>query len=202
MEEASLMRAKTLLLSLLILGVLPHTKASAAPQARKKAKTIPQEAAMPLELKSTAFAANAAIPKKHTCDGADLSPELSWSGVPKGTKSLALIMDDPDAPPGTWVHWVLYDLPPEVSKLSEGLPKKEALANGAKQGLCWGVEDFDRVGYYGPCPPPGSPHRYFFKLYALDKVLGLPSRQTKAQVLKALEGHILAQAELVGIYKR
>ena len=157
---------------------------------------------MTLELKSGAFAAGAVLPKRHTCDGEDLSPPLSWAGLPKESKSLALIMDDPDAPPGTWVHWVLYDLPPDQAKLSEGLPKKESLANGAKQGLCWGVEDFDRVGYHGPCPPPGKPHRYFFKLYALDKPLGLPPKSTKAQVLKAMEGHVLGKAELVGLYKR
>lgn len=157
---------------------------------------------MPLDIKSPAFGPNGSIPRKHACDGQDVSPQLSWSGVPKEARSLALIMDDPDAPPGTWVHWVLYDLPASVAKLEEGLPKKETLSNGAKQGLCWGVEDFDRVGYYGPCPPPGSPHRYFFKLYALDKVLDLAPKADKAQLLKAMEGHILAQAELVGLYKR
>lgn len=155
-----------------------------------------------LELKSSAFSRNGYIPKKHSCEGEDVSPNLSWSGAPNGTKSLAMIMDDPDAPPGTWVHWVLYDLPADLKGLNEGVPKTKVLLNGAKHGLCWGVQDFNRTGYYGPCPPPGKPHRYFFKLFALDKILGLGPKATKDQVLKAMEGHILAQGELVGLYKR
>jgi len=153
-------------------------------------------------LTAKAFQPNARIPKPHTCDGKDVSPALTWSGPPAGTKSFALIMDDPDAPPGTWVHWVLYDLPANTQSLDEGIPENETLPNGAKQGLCWGVDDFSRVGYYGPCPPPGKPHRYFFKLYALDRMLGLPPKATKAQAMSAMEGHILAQAELVGLYQR
>ena len=111
---------------------------------------------MALEIRSSAFEHNAYIPKKYTCDGPDVSPALSWTGLPLGTKGLAIIMDDPDAPSGTWVHWVLYDLPGTAGSLWEGVPKEERLPNGAKQGICWGVEerDFDRVGYYGPCPPP------------------------------------------------
>ena len=112
--------------------------------------------AMVMEITSSAFEANSTIPVKHTCDGEDLSPELSWTGVPENTKSLVLIMDDPDAPPGTWVHWVLYNLPVDATGLSGTLPKKEKLDNGAAQGLCWGVDSYSRVGYYGPCPPPGS----------------------------------------------
>ncbi|OGR88400.1 MAG: phosphatidylethanolamine-binding protein [Elusimicrobia bacterium RIFCSPHIGHO2_02_FULL_57_9] len=155
-----------------------------------------------LEIKTTAFKPSEFIPKKHTGEGADLSPELSWSGAPKETRSFALIMEDPDAPPGLWIHWLLYDVPQDVHKLSEGLPKTESLANGGKQGLCWGVDKFERVGYFGPYPPPGSPHRYFFKLYALDKVLGLAPKAAKKQLEAAMAGHILAQAEAVGIYKR
>ena len=155
-----------------------------------------------MEIKTTAFSPGGPIPKKFTGEGEDLSPALSWTGVPEKTQSLALIMDDPDAPPGTWVHWLLYDLPATSKGLPEGLPKKENLDGGAKQGLCWGVDSFDRVGYFGPLPPPGKPHRYYFKLYALDKALALPPRQTKAQVLKAMEGQILAQAEVMGTYKR
>lgn len=155
-----------------------------------------------MELKSAAFTHKGNIPQKFTCDGADVSPELSWSGAPQGTKSFVMIMDDPDAPPGTWVHWVLYDLPGDLTELREGLPKTETLQSGAKHGLCWGVNKFDRVGYYGPCPPPGKPHRYFFKLYALDKTLGLPSKATKDQALKAMQGRILSQGELVGTYGR
>jgi len=157
---------------------------------------------MALEIQSSAFKPNAYIPKRHACEGEDLSPQLSWTGAPAGTKAFSLLMDDPDAPPGTWVHWVLYDLPADVTRLNEALPKQENLANGAKQGICWGVDKFDRVGYFGPCPPPGSPHRYFFKLYALDKALGLATKASKAQVLKAMEGHILGQAQIVGLYKR
>jgi Raf kinase inhibitor-like YbhB/YbcL family protein len=155
-----------------------------------------------LEITSSAFAANSAIPAKHTCDGEDVSPALAWAGVPEGAKSLVMIMDDPDAPPGTWVHWVLYDLPADASGLPEGLPKKEKLENGAAHGLCWGVDSFSRVGYYGPCPPAGSPHRYCFKLYALDAVLGLAPRATKPEVSKAMEGHVLAEGELIGNYQR
>jgi Raf kinase inhibitor-like YbhB/YbcL family protein len=158
--------------------------------------------AMALKITSPAFEANSTIPVRHTCDGEDLSPELSWTGLPEGTKSLVLIMDDPDAPPGTWVHWVLYDLTADATRLPEGLPKKEKLEHGATHGLCWGVEDFSRVGYYGPCPPPGTLHRYFFKLYALDTILGLAPRATKPKVVKAMEGHVLAEGELVGTYRR
>lgn len=154
--------------------------------------------AMPFELKSSAFKAQERIPVRYTCDGADVSPQLSWSDPPKGTQGLALISDDPDAPMGTWVHWVMYDLPADTRELPEGVPKKETLENGAKQGMT----DFRKVGYGGPCPPPGSAHRYFFKLYALDTRLNLPPRATKKDVEKAMKGHILAQAELIGLYKR
>lgn len=138
------------------------------------------------------------IPMKYTCDGEDVSPSLLWTDPPKGTKSFALIFDDPDASVGTWVHWVVYDLPPDSRELQEGIPKTERLANGAKQGMT----DFRRVGYGGPCPPPGKPHRYFFKLYALDTPLDLPPQATKADLLMAMNGHVLAQAELGGLYQR
>ncbi len=111
-------------------------------------------------------------------------------------------MDDPDAPPGTWVHWVLYDLPADSTGLPEDVPQKERLEDGTAHGLCWGVGSFSRLGYHGPCPPPGSPHRYCFKLYALDAVLGLAPRATKSEVLKAMGGHVLAEVELVGTYGR
>ena len=155
-----------------------------------------------MKLTSSAFKSGAPIPLKHTGDGADVSPALSCSEVPANAKSLALIMDDPDAPPGTWVHWVLYDIPPALKGLEEGVPKMETLASGAKHGLCWGVDRFDRVGYYGPLPPPGPIHRYFFKLYALSAPLGLKPKASKPEVLKAMEGKILAQAELMGTYTR
>jgi len=154
--------------------------------------------AMALRIESPAFQAKEKIPQKHTCDGMDLSPPLLWSGAPAGTKSFALISDDPDAPMGTWVHWVIYDIPPESQGLPESVPKTGRLADGARQG----VTDFRQVGYGGPCPPPGKPHRYFFKLYALDTVLDLPPKATKADLLVAMNGHVLAQAELVGLYQR
>ncbi|MBI3553924.1 MAG: YbhB/YbcL family Raf kinase inhibitor-like protein [Elusimicrobia bacterium] len=153
-------------------------------------------------LTSPAFKNGEKIPKVHTGDGKDLSPGLHWTGWPKETKSFALIMDDPDAPPGTWVHWVLYDIPAGLKDLPEGVAKKEIVQGVGKHGLCWGVSSFDRVGYYGPLPPPGTPHRYFFKRYALDKELGLKPRATKEQLVKAMEGHILASAELIGLYQR
>ena len=153
---------------------------------------------MALTLRSSAFEAQHPIPRKYTCEGVDVSPSLEWTGTPDKTAAFALIVDDPDAPVGTWVHWVIYDLPADSGSLQEGVPKDEALENGAKQG----VNDFRRIGYGGPCPPPGAPHRYFFKLYALDKKLGLGPRATKQQVLQAMQGHILAETELVGVYKR
>lgn len=155
-----------------------------------------------MEILSSAFEPGAAIPKKHTCDGEDLSPPLSWSGVPSGTKSLALVMDDPDAPVGTWVHWAIYGLAPDSRGLPEGVAKTESLPDGAKQGLVWGVDRFDRVGYHGPCPPPGKPHRYVFKLYALSVKLDLPPKATVFDLDKAMKGHILGRAELTGLYRR
>ena len=153
---------------------------------------------MGFEIKSSAFQENGVIPKKYTCDGEDLSPPLEWKNPPAGTKSFALISDDPDAPVGTWVHWVLYDIPPDVAAFPEGVAADETLSNGAKQGLT----DFRRVGYGGPCPPGGSYHRYYFKLYALNQKLNLPVKATKTQLLEAMQGHILAEAQLVGRYKR
>jgi Raf kinase inhibitor-like YbhB/YbcL family protein len=151
-----------------------------------------------MQLTSTVFAEGAAIPAKHTCDAKNVSPPLKWSGVPAGAKSLALIVDDPDAPVGTWVHWVLYDLPATGSELAEDVPKSQYVAGGAKQGL----NDFRHLGYGGPCPPPGKPHRYFFKLYALDAVLDLKPGLTKKDLEKAMEGHILERAQLMGTYQR
>jgi Raf kinase inhibitor-like YbhB/YbcL family protein len=151
-----------------------------------------------MQLTSTAFTEGAAIPAKHTCDARDVSPPLKWTGVPAGAKSLALIVDDPDAPAGTWVHWVLYDLPASKSELTEDVPKSQYVAGGAKQGL----NDFRHLGYGGPCPPHGKPHRYFFKLYALDAVLDLKPGLTKKDLEGTMEKHILARAELMGTYQR
>lgn len=153
---------------------------------------------MAWELKSRAFRPGGEIPTRHTCDGPDLSPPLEWSTPPSGTRELVLIVDDPDAPRGTWVHWVLYGIPPERRELPEGIARQEVVPGVGTQGL----NDFRQVGYGGPCPPPGPAHRYFFKLYALGTALGLPPRKTKAEVLRALQGHVLAEAELVGRYRR
>jgi Raf kinase inhibitor-like YbhB/YbcL family protein len=155
-----------------------------------------------MQLTTMAFETGGRIPVRYTCDGEDLSPPLAWSGIPKGTAGFVLIMDDPDAPPGTWVHWVLFDLPSDTKQLAEGLPKTETVEGGGTHGACWGVSSYSRVGYHGPCPPPGSPHRYFFRLYALDAPLGLPAKATKEEVLEAMRGRVLAEAELTGVYGR
>ncbi len=150
-----------------------------------------------MEIKSSAFGSGEMISSKYTCDGADFSPPLEWSGSPAGTKSFALICDDPDAPMGTWVHWVIYDIPPTAAMLAEGITRAKDLPGGGTQG----VNDFRKIGYGGPCPPGGT-HRYFFKLYALDAMLGLKPGITKDQLLKAMRGHILAEAQLMGTYRR
>jgi len=152
---------------------------------------------MNMEVKSTAFQEGAMIPKLYTCDGQDISPPLSWSGVPAKAKSIALIMDDPDAPRGTWDHWVLFNIPPDTKSLAQNIPRTPSLTNGAKQGN----NSWPKLGYGGPCPPGGT-HRYYFKVYALDIVLTLKTGITKAQLLKAMEGHILAEGQLMGRYTR
>lgn len=151
-----------------------------------------------MEVTSSAFAEGAQIPKEYTCDAENVSPPLSWTAPPRGTASLVLICDDPDAPVGTWVHWVVYGLPPDARHLPEGVPPNEIIEGGAKQGR----NDFRRIGYGGPCPPPGPAHRYFFKLYALDIDLTLGPGATKAKVLTAMEGHVLTEAQYMGHYKR
>jgi Raf kinase inhibitor-like YbhB/YbcL family protein len=153
---------------------------------------------MKIQLTTTAFNQGQPIPSRHTCEGDDVSPDLQWSGVPSTAKSLALVCDDPDAPVGIWVHWVLYDLTPSMTGVPEDLPKLLTLDNGAKQGM----NDFKRIGYGGPCPPPGKPHRYFFKLYALDIRPDLKSGLTKKDLLKVMEGHVIAEGELMGTYLR
>jgi Raf kinase inhibitor-like YbhB/YbcL family protein len=153
---------------------------------------------MALELSSRSFSSGGDIPTQYTCDGKDISPELHWGEPPAGTRSFALIADDPDAPVGTWVHWVLFNLPAQTRNLPENLPKTESLENGALHGR----NDFRKIGYGGPCPPPGKPHHYFFKLYALDTTLNLKAGATKAEVERAMKGHILAQGEWMGMYGR
>jgi Raf kinase inhibitor-like YbhB/YbcL family protein len=170
-----------------------------AGESDKKPRSQVKEVKMvTLEIKSKAFASGDTISTKHTCDGEDLSPDLTWNKPPEGTKELVLICDDPDAGGGGWVHWVIYSLPPDSMGLPEGVPKKETTTLGAIQGK----NDFGKVGYGGPCPPRGPAHRYFFKLYAVDRLLGLKPRATKWDALKAMEGHVLAQGELMGRYGR
>jgi hypothetical protein len=152
-------------------------------------------------LRSPSFADGAAIPIRHTCEGPDVSPPLEWAGIPAGARSLALVVDDPDAPDPaaprmTWVHWVLYDVPPSVAGLPEAVAR-HALPPGTRQG----VNDWKRTGWGGPCPPIGR-HRYFFKLYALDAALGDLGAPTKATLEAAMRGHVLAEARLVGTYEK
>jgi Raf kinase inhibitor-like YbhB/YbcL family protein len=156
---------------------------------------------MGLAITSPVFSHNGEIPERHTCDGEDVSPPLTWSGVPDGTRSLALIVDDPDAPDPaapkmTWVHWVLYNIPPGATGLPQGV-KPADLPKGTKEAL----NDWKRTGYGGPCPPIGR-HRYFHKLYALDTLLSDLGKVTKQGLEKAMKGHILASVELIGTYKR
>jgi Raf kinase inhibitor-like YbhB/YbcL family protein len=148
-------------------------------------------------LTSVSFQANGDIPARFTCGGEGLSPALAWTGPPAGTQSFVLIADDPDAPGGVFTHWVLYDLPPGIRELREGVPP-----SGDPEGSRQGRNDFDKIGYGGPCPPPGSPHRYSFWLYALDKKLNLRSGASKGEVEHALKGHVLGQAELTGRFGR
>jgi hypothetical protein len=152
---------------------------------------------MDIKITSSVFQDGGMIPAKYTCDGADVSPPLQWDTVPEGTKSIALICDDPDAPMGTWVHWVLFNLPADTRELAEDVPPDKTLPTGARQG----TSDFGRIGYGGPCPPSGT-HRYFFKIYALGAKLDLPAGTRKNDLVKAMQGHILTQGQLIGKYKR
>ena len=149
-----------------------------------------------LAVLSAAFAMGAAIPDRHACGG--ISPPLEWSAAPANAQSLAVLCDDPDAPAGDWVHWVLFNLAPDVRSLPEGVARDARLPGGAVQGL----NDYDRAGYDGPCPPPGQTHRYFYKVFALDTRLALDARTRKQDLLKAMNGHILAQGSLWGAYAR
>ena len=153
---------------------------------------------MTITITSSAFENHGRIPPRHTCDGEDLSPPLAWSEVPEGTKSLALISDDPDAPVGTWVHWVLFALPKDTRELPEGVPTDEAVLDGARQG----INDFGRVGYGGPCPPANGAHQYRFKLYAIDVELELAPGASKDELLAAIQGHVLGGGQLMGQYRR
>jgi len=152
---------------------------------------------MAITIASTAFTDGGMIPREYTCDGKNISPPLAWTGVPEGTKSLALICDDPDAPVGTWVHWVLFNIPATLHELSQDTPPALVLDNGAKHGM----NDFRKFGYGGPCPPGGT-HRYFFKLYALDIKLIQQPGISKSKLIEAMNGHVLAEGQIMGKYKR
>ena len=151
-----------------------------------------------LKIFSSSFGNGEMIPKKYTCEGEDVSPEIRWKELPEEVKSLALICDDPDAPGGDFVHWVIFNIPPEIDSLPEGLAPKDTLDFGAIQGMT----DFGRVGYGGPCPPRGPVHHYHFKLYGLDTMLKVEKNTTKDELLKKMEGHILIKGEIVGLFKR
>ena len=161
----------------------------------KKSTSAKGGAAM--KLSSSAFTEGAMIPAKYTCDGVNISPPLKWSDAPEAAKSFTLICDDPDAPMGTWVHWVAYNIPPEANELPEKVPVVDTLPDGTRQG----INDFRKTGYGGPCPPGGT-HRYYFKLYALDMELLVEPGMTKKKLLKAMEGHIVAEAQVMGKYRR
>jgi Raf kinase inhibitor-like YbhB/YbcL family protein len=188
-------RSKTFLLTILAMGCVGFSTVAAADERETEVH------AMSLTISSSAFRHNADIPARYTCDGDDVSPPLSWTGVPAGAKSLVLIVDDPDAPDPkapkmTWVHWVLYNVPPGTTSLAEDVD-----AEDLPKGTLEGVNDWKRTGYGGPCPPIGR-HRYFHKIYALDTMLPDLGRPTKAKLEKAMHGHILAQAELIGGYQK
>jgi len=192
--------------ALFVMGVVASVAGINPPMYRSEgneacANTTKGANAMTLEITSSAFSHNEEIPSKYTCDGEDISPALEWSGLPEGTKSIALIVDDPDAPDPaapkmTWVHWVVYNIPPSATGLPEAV-KPQDLPKGTKEGL----NDWQRTGYGGPCPPIGR-HRYFHKLYALDAVLPDLGKPTKKELEKAIQAHILAKAEIVGTYQR
>jgi Raf kinase inhibitor-like YbhB/YbcL family protein len=170
----------------------------------KPTSTAPQSTSGPakqdkseMQLTSTAFKEGEAIPRAYTCDGVNVSPPLEWIGVPKTAKTIAIVTADPDAPGGPWTHWVLYNLPADNIGLVENLPTTENLKAGGFQGK----NDFEKIGYGGPCPPSGT-HHYFFRIYAIDSELPLKAGATKAELLKAMEGHVVLQGQLMGTYRR
>lgn len=190
-----------LMLSLPVLGVialalvhLPHAflVAGASDLVRQR------NSSMAFTISSQSFSNGGNIDKKFTCDGADVSPQLTWTQPPKGTKSFALLADDPDAPVGNWNHWTIWNIPANVTSLPESVAKTARLKDGSEQG----ANDFHKSGYNGPCPPAGKPHRYYFKLYALDTTLNLKAGSTKKDLETAIKGHVLGQAEWMGRYGR
>jgi Raf kinase inhibitor-like YbhB/YbcL family protein len=186
-------------LAISTLSLLMFLACTSRPQpiAKAPAANTPAQEKPGIKLTSTAFKEGEPIPRQYTCDGVNISPPLEWTGLPKTAKTIAIIADDPDAPSGNWVHWVLYNLPADNIGLVENLPPAENLKAGGFQGKT----DFEKIGYGGPCPPAGT-HRYFFKIYALDGELPLKAGATKDELLKAMEGHIVGQAQLMGTYRR
>lgn len=180
-----------------VLLVLPGM-AFLLPACESAVEAPQEEEEMTLSVSSEAFREGEKIPVKYTCEGQDVSPPLAFGAAPSGTQALALVMDDPDAPGGTFTHWVMFNIPPDTTELAEGVPTQGQLPGGAFQGK----NDFGRIGYGGPCPPPGRPHRYQFTLYALDEAVELKAEASKKQVLQAMQGHILAQGRLTGVYQR
>ena len=160
--------------------------------------SIPGGPSMTLTISSSSFRNGGTIPKKYTCDAADVSPHLAWTEPPAATKTFALLVDDPDAPVGNWNHWTMWNLPPSLRGLAEGVSKEARLPDGTEQGR----NDFRKTGYNGPCPPPGKPHHYVFKLFALDASLGLKSGSGNKDLEAVMKGHILAQSEWMGTYGR
>ena len=180
------------LVSALMFAISAVGVVQCAPAAAAKGDTT-----MEIKVTSPAFKDGEFIPKKFTCDGDNMSPAIDWSGIPASAKYIALICDDPDAPRGTWVHWVIFNIPVAAKGLAENFPHKSTLPDGSRQG----INDSHEIGYDGPCPP-GGVHRYYFKVYALDKAVNLESGATKTQLLRAMEGHVVAEGVLMGRYKR
>jgi hypothetical protein len=185
------MRAWSILAFVLVVASLP----SVAQHSSSPAKG---GSVMAFTMTTSAFASGATIPSRHTCSADDLSPALQWKGAPAKTIVFAMIMDDPDAPAGVWVHWVLWNVPQAKTALQEGVPANAQLDDGSQQGR----NSFGKVGYNGPCPPPGQTHRYFFRLYALDGKLNLPADADRSQLDAAMQGHVLAQTEYMGTFHR
>ncbi|HMG74820.1 MAG TPA: YbhB/YbcL family Raf kinase inhibitor-like protein [Pyrinomonadaceae bacterium] len=190
------MRRISVIVVLALFLLLFLSCAGRQPQIAQPANTPTQNKAE-IKLTSAAFKDGQPIPRAYTCDGVNISPPLEWSGVPRTAKTIAIICDDPDAPGGTWVHWVLYNLPAENIGLVENLPATETLKSGGFQGK----NDFGKTAYGGPCPPSGT-HRYFFRIYALDSELPLKAGATKAELMKAMDDHVVLQGQLMGTYRR
>ncbi len=175
----------------------PFAHSHAAADRQPTTQDALKQSADTLQLSSASFEADAAIPAKYTCDGEDVSPALLWNIPPPATRSFALVVDDPDAPNGTVVHWVIYDIPADSHGLQEGVPKDKKLRDGTLQGR----NSHGKIGYSGPCPPHGAVHHYFFKLYALDEVTNLKPKATKPELEQAMKGHILGKAQLIGRFE-